>query len=198
VHERDVAVADSATPGDMVNVDMGTYAEQVTIGISLTLTGAGAGHTKIQAPATLPPLGDVVQIKGSGVSVEMSALTVAGLGPSASGQGSINDGIHVMNGAQGILHDLAVVDIRDNPLTGAQNGRAIRVGDTDPPNAATAVIHDCTILNYQKNGIDVRDAASTLDARALFTEGAKLVAAGHDPMSLKRGVDGPSRRSSRS
>src|SRR2546426_12033626 len=25
--------------------------------------------------------------------------------------------------------------------------------------------------------------------RALFTEGAKLVAAGHDPMSLKRGVD---------
>src|SRR5438445_131743 len=30
---------------------------------------------------------------------------------------------------------------------------------------------------------------STVLARAIFTEGAKLVAAGHDPMSLKRGVD---------
>src|SRR5262245_49961554 len=30
---------------------------------------------------------------------------------------------------------------------------------------------------------------ATVLARALFTEGAKLVAAGHDPMTLKRGVD---------
>ena len=30
---------------------------------------------------------------------------------------------------------------------------------------------------------------ATVLARALFTEGAKLVAAGHDPTSLKRGVD---------
>src|SRR5439155_8019410 len=30
---------------------------------------------------------------------------------------------------------------------------------------------------------------ATVLARALFTEGAKLVAAGHDPMSLKRGLD---------
>src|SRR5438309_1990877 len=30
---------------------------------------------------------------------------------------------------------------------------------------------------------------ATVRARAIFTEGAKLVAAGHDPMSLKRGID---------
>src|SRR5215468_6790162 len=30
---------------------------------------------------------------------------------------------------------------------------------------------------------------ATVLGRALFTEGAKLVAAGHDPMSLKRGID---------
>src|ERR1700687_1672719 len=30
---------------------------------------------------------------------------------------------------------------------------------------------------------------ATVLARAIFTEGAKMVAAGHDPMSLKRGVD---------
>src|SRR6059036_1345700 len=30
---------------------------------------------------------------------------------------------------------------------------------------------------------------ATVLARASFTEGAKLVAAGHDPMSIKRGID---------
>src|SRR5262249_35123619 len=30
---------------------------------------------------------------------------------------------------------------------------------------------------------------ATVLARAIFTEGAKMVAAGHDPMNLKRGVD---------
>jgi chaperonin GroEL len=30
---------------------------------------------------------------------------------------------------------------------------------------------------------------ATVLARALFTEGSKMVAAGHDPMTLKRGID---------
>src|SRR6185369_13134805 len=30
---------------------------------------------------------------------------------------------------------------------------------------------------------------ATVLARAIFTEGAKMVAAGHDPMSLKRGIE---------
>ena len=30
---------------------------------------------------------------------------------------------------------------------------------------------------------------ATVLARSIFTEGAKMVAAGHDPMSLKRGID---------
>src|SRR6478752_4768189 len=30
---------------------------------------------------------------------------------------------------------------------------------------------------------------ATVLSRAIFTEGAKLVAAGHDPMTLKRGID---------
>src|SRR6187431_1628236 len=31
--------------------------------------------------------------------------------------------------------------------------------------------------------------SATVLARAIFVEGAKMVAAGHDPMSLKRGID---------
>jgi parallel beta-helix repeat protein len=119
-----------------------------------------APGTVIQAPATLPAAGDIVQIDGSSVNVDMSALTVAGPGPSTCG--SINAGIHVMNSASANLHGLTVKDIRDQPLSGCQNGRAIRVGDPGSP--ATATVSTSSILNYQKNGLDVRDPASTLDA----------------------------------
>ena len=152
---------DVACVGDTVQVANGTFAEKVHIPKNVTVIGAGAGSTIIQAPATLPAAGDVVQIDGAAANdVEMSKLTVAGPGP--SGCNSINAGIHVMNGAHADLHDLSVADIRDQPLSGCQNGRAIRVGDPGAP--ATAVVHDSSIVNYQKNGLDVRDPASTLDA----------------------------------
>jgi parallel beta-helix repeat protein len=154
-HAVDVACA-----GDTVQVGAGTFAEQVHIPKDLTVVGAGAGSTSIQAPASLPAAGDIVQIDGPSVAVDMSALTVAGPGP--SGCGSINAGIHVMSGASADLHDLSVSDIRDQPLSGCQNGRAIRVGDPGSP--ATAVVRTSTIVNYQKNGLDVRDPASSLNA----------------------------------
>jgi parallel beta-helix repeat protein len=154
-HAVDVACA-----GDTVQVGGGTFSEQVHVPKSLTIVGNGAGSTFIQAPATLPAAGDVVQIDGTPVTVDMSALTVTG--PGASGCGSINAGIHVMNGASADLHHLTVADIRDEPLSGCQNGRAIRVGDPAAP--ATAIVRNSTIVNYQKNGLDVRNAASNLNA----------------------------------
>ena len=39
---------------------------------------------------------------------------------------------------------------------------------------------------------------ATVLAQAIFNEGLKLVAAGHDPMELKRASSGPSARSSKS
>src|SRR5262249_5354110 len=134
---------DVACSGDTVQVGAGSFAEQVHIPKDLTVVGAGTGSTTIQAPATLPAAGDIVQIDGPSVDVDRSALTVAG--PGASGCGSINAGIHVMSGASGTLHDLTVADIRDQPLSGCQNGRAIRVGDPGSP--ATAEVSHSSILN---------------------------------------------------
>jgi parallel beta-helix repeat protein len=170
---------DVACVGDTVQVGGGTFAEQVHIPKSLTVIGNGAGSTTIQAPASLPAAGDVVQIDGPGVSVDMSDLKVAGPGP--SGCGSINAGIHVMNSANGVLHDISVVDIRDNPLSGCQNGRGIRVGDAGSP--ATAVIHDASVLNFQKSGIDVRNAASSVNAHDNVVTGP-----GATPLIASNGV----------
>ena len=153
---------DVACVGDTVHVGAGTFTEQVHIPKSLTVVGAGAGSTFIQAPATLPAAGDVVQIDGSPVNVDVSALTVAGPGPSPCG--SINAGIHVMNSASADLHDLTVAHIRDEPLSGCQNGRAIRVGDAVPGSPATATVRNSTIVDYQKSGLYVTNSGSTLNA----------------------------------
>jgi parallel beta-helix repeat protein len=170
---------DVACVGDTVQVGAGTFAEQVHVPKSLTIVGAGAASTTLLAPASLPSGGDVLQIDGPSVAVDVSAITVSG--PGASGCNSINAGIHVMNGAQGNLHDLTVADIRDNPLSGCQNGRGIRVGDSGSP--ASAVIHNATIVNYQKNGIDVRNAASTVNAHDNVVTGP-----GATPLIASNGV----------
>jgi hypothetical protein len=151
---------DVACVGDTIQVGAGTFSEQVNIPKTVTVVGAGAASTTIAAPGSLPAQGDVVQIAGGSTSVDISQLTVSGPGP--SGCGSIGNGIHVMNGAHGELHDLVVADIRDQPLSGCQNGRGIRVGDPAAP--ATAQVQHCAITNYQKNGLDVRNAASNLNA----------------------------------
>src|SRR5262249_20596898 len=133
-HAVDVACA-----GDTVQVGSGTFAEQVIIPKTLDVVGSGAGSTIIQAPATtLTGAQDLIQIAGSPVSVDMSALTVAGPGPSTCG--SIAAGIHVRNGAFADLHDLTVAHIRDEPLSGCQNGRAILIGDNTSPSTGTATV----------------------------------------------------------
>ena len=146
-----------ASAGDTLQVAAGTYREQVSISTSLTLVGAGAGNSIIQAPPTLPAGGNVVTIQGTGVSVDFSGFTVNG--PGASGCGSINAGIQVRDHANAAIHDNTVSNIRDEPLSGCQNGRAIRIGENATPASGTVTRN--TIVGYQKNGIDLRNAATT-------------------------------------
>src|SRR5438552_65029 len=80
-----------ASAGDTLQVAAGTYREQVSIGTSLTLVGAGAGNSIIQAPPTLPAGGNVVTIQGTGVSVDFSGFTVNG--PGASGCRTLTTGV---------------------------------------------------------------------------------------------------------
>src|SRR5438132_12228038 len=49
------AALDLASPGDKIDVLPGTYVEQLLITKNVTLEGAGAEATFIQAPATLVP-----------------------------------------------------------------------------------------------------------------------------------------------
>ena len=153
---------DVACSGDTVNAAAGTYTEQVTIEKSLTVTGAGASTTKILAPPTLPPnsgagTSDIVQIDGSGVSVNLSGFTVSGPGP--SGCGSIRAGVEVFNGATASIHNNTIADVRDQPLSGCQNGVAIIVGSSST--SASATITSNSLHGYQKNAMVIEGAGTT-------------------------------------
>ena len=147
---------DVACTGDTIMVAAGTYPEQVSIAKSVNMVGAGAVSTTIQSPPGLAGNLDVVSIQGAGVNVDFTGFTVSGPGP--SGCGSIRAGIEVLDGAHANVHDNRIADIRDQPLSGCQNGVGIIVGS--PSNSASATIANNTFTNYQKNGMIVRRAGS--------------------------------------
>ena len=78
------SAVDAASPGDTIIVRSGTFTEQVTIGKSLTIVGAGAQATTIQAPAVLAPR-VIGQAPGRSNIVEVyggATVTVRGVGVS--------------------------------------------------------------------------------------------------------------------
>lgn len=155
---------DKAVAGDTVLVKAGTYVEQVAVDKSLTLLGeSGAVSTFIVAPSTIPVASDpnstVVKIAGSGVSVDFSGFTVTG--PGASGCGSIGSGIFVRDDAYANIHDNEILDIRDNPFSGCQNGVAILVGRAAFSTSGSADISNNVIAGYQKNGVTVSNVGSS-------------------------------------
>jgi subtilisin family serine protease len=87
---------DGVAAGGTVNILAGTYSEQVAIGQSLTLAGAGAASTTLN-----PPLGGVgAQITilgGTAVSVTISGLTLAGSAP-FTGVADLDGAVLVVNG----------------------------------------------------------------------------------------------------
>jgi hypothetical protein len=172
---------DIACPGATINVAAGTYPEQVTIPKSVIVLGAGSALTTIQAPGSLPAAGDIVTISGAGTSVEIADLTVAG--PGASGCGSINAGIFVRDGAFANIHDNRVVDIRDNPLSGCQNGVGILVGRAALSTTGSATIEDNVVTGYQKGGIVVSNTGSSATV-----DGNTVTGVGNTPLIAQNGI----------
>ncbi len=69
---------DGVAPGGTVNVLAGTYSEQVTIGQSLSIAGAGASSTILSAPTGATGGSQIELSGGSTVSVTISGLSLSG------------------------------------------------------------------------------------------------------------------------
>ncbi|MCX6223881.1 MAG: right-handed parallel beta-helix repeat-containing protein [Bacteroidia bacterium] len=171
----------------------GIYPEAVKINKSIHLQGK-AGEmltTFIQAPATLPaasdPLSNIVLVTGSGVNAEISGLTIKGPGPTACG--SMGRGIFVRDGATANIHHNQILDIRDNPFSGCQNGIAIQVGRNVWSTTGTATIAYNLITGYQKGAIVVDNTGSNATISNNIITGAGTTAViGQNGIQISRGA----------
>lgn len=98
------AGVDPVAPGGTVVIAAGTYAEQVVVGKSLTLDGAGAGATVVSPPATpVASQGDgvtsLLRVDGTGVAVSADGLTLRGPFPPNAGCAPVIHGVCVRGGA---------------------------------------------------------------------------------------------------
>jgi parallel beta-helix repeat protein len=153
------AAIDAAASGDTIDVCAGTFPEQLVIGKSLTLVGAGRGKTTIAAPSPLGGTQDIVTIAGSGVRVDLSGFTITGPGPTGDCSGLLS-GVFVRDGASATIHGNEITAIRENPLDSCQKGAGIRVGRAALSTSGSASISGNTITDYQKTGIVVDGAGS--------------------------------------
>ncbi len=161
------AAVNAAIPGTTINIPAGTYTEQISITKSLQLIGEDRNNTFIGAPSTMPA-GDysndtnsqIVRITGTSVNAEVTGFTIHGPVP---GTGSnIFAGVYIGDNAHGNIHDNKILDIRNNPLSGAQGGIGILVGRYQWGNkVGTADITNNEISGFQKGGISVGSAGSS-------------------------------------
>jgi len=168
------AIDQSAVSGDTINVAAGTYNEQLNINKNLAINGDDVSTTIIQAPGVLVADTDgkkgIILIKGL-VNVDISGFTISG--PGSSTCGSIDYGIAVNGGATLDVTNCNINDIRDNPVSGCQNGEGIRVGTPryDPtPQEGHATIIGVNVSGYQKNAIVIAGSASTADIQNNFVQ----------------------------
>lgn len=167
------ALTQAATAGDTINVAAGTYTEELTINKSVVINGVGMASTIIKAPLTLTtnpsvPGGSpgqqttIVFVTGATTVAAMQNLQVQG--PGSTGCGSIGYGIFAGGGATLTLSNNHIMMVRDlsPPLSGCQNGSAIRYGAPSTAQSATGTISNNIIDTYQKNGVTISNTGTSV------------------------------------
>jgi hypothetical protein len=155
---------DAASAGATIQVLAGTYVEQLRIGKSVTLVGAGMDKTVVRAPVTLERNREhdrvIVDIE-AGAAVVMTRLTIAGPGSGTCKKGALSSGVRVRDGAHLDFSFGAVRDIHDTPFAGCfHSANGILVGAVPAP-TASLTIHHSEVTNYQGAGIVVLGFGST-------------------------------------
>lgn len=180
------ASIDDALAGGTITVCPGTYTEQLSIDHDITLDGIDEDGVIVKAPAVLSSGAvagqfSIVEVT-DGATLTVNELTVSGPGP--TGCGSLHYGILAVGGATVDADTITVADVRDQPLSGCQNGRAIQAGRTEVGAGPGHLVGtNLTVVGFQKNGIDTRGAGSTIAVTDSVITGA-----GATPAIAQNGV----------
>jgi len=160
--------------GGTVNVDAGTFTEQIDINQPLTLLGAGEGSTIIYSPSVLATKfttsganKPIVYVNNTiGVTLEQFTVDGAGLGNANYRM----DGI-AFNNAGGTVDHVTIIGIRETPLSGSQQGVALYAYNADSV-SRTLIVSNNTISDFQKNGMTLNGAGLTVTVKDNTVTGA--------------------------
>jgi parallel beta-helix repeat protein len=163
-----IQAAVAANNCSVINVKPGTYQGPITINRNLTLRGASAQTTTIDlAGNVVNPLTAIIEIAAPATKVTVERFTIKG--PGAGGCGSLLYGILVRDGAKATIQNNHLTAIRDQPLSGCQNGNAIQIGRNTLNTHGHGVIKNNTIDDYQKTGIIVDGRIGGPQSTAVIT-----------------------------
>jgi hypothetical protein len=174
------AGVNTVAAGGSVNIAAGTYTEQVAITKNLTLTGAGAAGTTIQAPSSLTS-GDEISITSGDVDA-LSGFTVKGggvsIGVGDNGGTLTATGISVTEFLTGVaVGDQGAATITDSAVTDNVVGI---VGASSPTDTSLVTAHDDN-LSDNTVGIDNLRTSSPVSATEIWWGSLHGPTAGANP-----------------
>ena len=181
------AAVAASSAGDTIKVCDGLYQEQVTITTnSITLISVNHWGAKILAPLVMIDSKAIVRVNGA------TGVTITGFeisGPGAGACGSLSYGIRVDGGGSATIQNNHITLIRDEPLSGCQNGVGIGVGRNAEPTTGTATILNNVIDTYQKGGIVIDNTGSSaLIAGNNITGVASTMSIAQNGIQVSRGA----------
>jgi len=171
-----------AAPADAtVHVESGTFVEQITISKNLTLQGAGAGSSVIQAPATLTNFYTVSGrdyypiVLATEATVNIDGFTIDGLSDGNDDYRYI--GIAYLN-ADGVVSNNEITNIQDTPPSGSQHGVAVDIRANDGESHSVEVSNN-VVTNFQKGGVVASGEGLTVDINNNTISGSNASIAGN-------------------
>jgi len=155
------AAVTAAAPGDKIKVCPGTYSEQVTVPAgkdNLSLESTKPLQAIIQAPLVMLTPKAIVRVSGS-QNVSIKAFTIQG--PGGGTCDSIEYGVRVDTGGSATIEKNHITAIRDQPLSGCQNGNAVQIGRAAEATTGSGTVKNNTIDDYQKTGVVISNTGSS-------------------------------------
>ena len=164
------AAVDAASAGDKIRVLPGTYTESVTINKDNLDIKATHNLGAIVKPVSHA---NFIFFVNGAKNVKIEGFEVSGPFDTTDPAGFA--GIEVSNGGSAKIKDNLITKIRNNPLSGIQEGIGILVAQPNVPGFTKAEIEDNVISDYQKGGIVVSVGLGTVPIGSIVS-GAKAYA----------------------
>jgi hypothetical protein len=150
---------DAADNTDVINVDAGTFTEQISISKNIILNGSGKDVTKIVSPpvlATSFTTKKAVVLAHDTDNVVIKNITVDGAGLGNGNYQFTGIGFHR---AGGTIDSVEVKGMHETPAVGTQHGASIYAWN-DSCTTRNISVTNCIIHDYQKAGIVLNGEAT--------------------------------------